>query len=65
MQLKWLLVSVLTVPLVVPAVAVEASSAPGAADASGPTAPVAEGATDSDATSEVIITATKRASTVQ
>src|ERR1700735_3079131 len=65
MQMKWLLVSVLTVPLVVPAVGAEASSTPGAEDASGPSAPVVEGASNSDATSEVIITATKRESTVQ
>jgi iron complex outermembrane receptor protein len=65
MSLKWLLVSVLTVPLVVPAVGAEEPATPGAADASGPSAPAAEGETSSDATSEVIITATKRASTVQ
>jgi outer membrane receptor protein involved in Fe transport len=60
-----MLVSVLTTALVLPAVAAAENPTPGADDANVPSAAVAEGATNSDQFAEVVITAQKRASTVQ
>jgi iron complex outermembrane recepter protein len=65
MTLRWMLVSVMTTALLLPAVGAAEAPMPGAEDANVPPAAVAGDATNSDQIAEVVITSQKRASTVQ
>jgi len=65
MVLRDMLVSAVTTALMLPAVAAAETPTPGAESENVPSESVATGATDSEQSAEVVITAQKRASTVQ